>query len=180
MVSCENRWIPGSQDRPGQDRFFCAVDGDNPTTRHIGREAERNALEVLQIDRARSARDIQPRRPLAIVCQNPRLQSALIMMEHHVEKTLSMSEIAAAVGMSRRQLERLFKVNTGRSPALVYRKIRMERARQLVMNTNASLLEIALEVGFDNNPAFSKQFRSEFGQSPTQFRASMQGRPAAQ
>jgi AraC-like DNA-binding protein len=50
----------------------------------------------------------------------------------------------------------------------------MERARILFMHSKASLPEIALEVGFNNNPAFSKQFRSEFGQSPTQFRAQKQ------
>ena len=44
---------------------------------------------------------------------------------------------------------------------------------------NASLLEIALDVGFDSNPSFAKQFRIEFGQSPTQFLALRQIRPLA-
>jgi hypothetical protein len=47
-----------------------------------------------------SRQDLAPRKPLAIKCEDSRLQSALIMMEHHVENTLSMSEIANAVGVS--------------------------------------------------------------------------------
>jgi transcriptional regulator GlxA family with amidase domain len=141
--------------------------------RHISREAETNALEVLQIEKARSASDIQPRRPLAIESHDPRLKAALIIMENHIEDTISIPELAALVGLSRRQLERLFMEKTKCSPALVYTRVRLERAKHLLMQTRAPMIEIAIEVGFENASHFSRLFRKTYGQPPTKFRSAV-------
>ena len=139
--------------------------------RHVGRAAERNALEVLQIDKARTAFDIQPRRPLEIESGDDRLRAALILMESHLEKKISIPEIAKSVGLSRRQLERIFIENTGNTPAAVYQRVRMERARQMVMKSKAPLVEIAVELGFADASYFAKTFKKVFGQSPGAFRS---------
>ncbi|RWA74141.1 GlxA family transcriptional regulator [Mesorhizobium sp.] len=141
--------------------------------RHISERAERNALEVLQIDKARSALHIQPRRPLAIECDDPRLQAALIMMESHIENTISIPQLAASVGLSRRQLERLFMEQTKSSPALVYKRVRLERAKQLLLETSVPMVEIAIEVGFENASHFSRAFRETFGVPPSKVRSAM-------
>jgi transcriptional regulator GlxA family with amidase domain len=141
--------------------------------RHISKEAERNAMEVLQINRARTASDIQTRRPLAIESDDPRLKAALILMERNIENTLSIQELANSVGVSRRQLERVFFEEAKSSPALVYRKVRLERARHLLMQTKAPLIEIALEVGFENASHFAKLFRKAYGVSPTALRTNL-------
>ncbi|WP_065375774.1 GlxA family transcriptional regulator [Ensifer adhaerens] len=138
---------------------------------HISKEAERNALEVLQIDKARSHLHVQPRKPLAIESNDPRLNAALIIMEQHTENTISISELAASVGLSRRQLERLFMEKAKMSPALVYRKFRLERAKHLLTQTDASLIEIALEVGFESAGHFSRIFAKTYGQTPSRLRA---------
>lgn len=138
--------------------------------RHISRDAERNALEVLQIERARSGLDIQPRKPLSIQCQDPRLKAVLITMESHIEDVVPTEDLAASVGLSRRQLERLFTEEIKTSPGAVYTRIRMERARQLVLQSEAPLIEIALEVGFDSASHFARLFRKLYGQSPTELR----------
>ncbi|MGG6897855.1 GlxA family transcriptional regulator [Rhizobium sp. BR 315] len=138
--------------------------------RHISKDAERNALEVLQIERARSGLDIQPRKPLAIQCQDPRLKAVLITMESHIEDVIPTEDLAASVGLSRRQLERLFTEEMKTSPGAVYTRIRMERAKQLVLQTQAPLIEIALEVGFDSASHFARLFRRLYGQSPTELR----------
>ncbi|MCK3777057.1 GlxA family transcriptional regulator [Ensifer sesbaniae] len=140
---------------------------------HISREAERNALEVLQIDKARSHLHVQPRKPLAIESNDPRLNAALIIMEQNTENTISIPELAASVGLSRRQLERLFMEKAKMSPAHVYRKFRLERAKHLLTQTDASLIEIALEVGFESAGHFSRTFAKTFGQSPRQMRATL-------
>jgi transcriptional regulator GlxA family with amidase domain len=139
--------------------------------RHISKEAERNALEVLHIEKARTALAIQTRKPLSIECKDPRIRAVLIMMEQHIEGRLPIEELAASVGLSRRQLERLFMGETKSSPAIVYRRVRMERAKQLLIKTKASLIEVALEVGFENASHFSRAFSQTFGKSPTRMRA---------
>lgn len=63
--------------------------------RFISREAECNALEVLQLDKARTLADIQPRRPLALDCEDNRLRVVLILMESHLDETLSVQKLAA-------------------------------------------------------------------------------------
>ena len=141
--------------------------------RHISKEAERNAMEVLQIGKARTALDIQARRPLSIDCDDPKVKAALIIMDQNIENTLSIPELAASVGVSRRQLERLFFENMNSSPALAYRRVRLERARHLLIQTKAPLIEIAVEVGFENASHFAKLFRKTYGQSPTTLRASL-------
>lgn len=138
---------------------------------HISKEAERNALEVLQIDKARSQLHVQPRKPLAIESNDPRLNAALIIMEQHTENTISIPELASSVGLSRRQLERLFMEKAKMSPALVYRKFRLERAKHLLTQTDASLIEIALEVGFESAGHFSRIFSRTYGQTPSKLRA---------
>ena len=141
--------------------------------RHISKEAERNALEVLQIEKARSPSDIQPRKPAFIECQDPRLKAALIIMENHVDNKLSMPKLAASVGLSRRQLERLFREKTKNSPALIYKRVRLERAKQLLTQTRAPMIEIAIETGFENASHFSRLFHQTFGQSPSKFRSAV-------
>jgi transcriptional regulator GlxA family with amidase domain len=147
---------------------------------HVGKEAERNALEVLQIDKARSHLDVQPRKPLSLDFKDPRLKAALIIMEQHTEDVISVQQLANAVGISRRQLERLFASNTDTTPATVYKRVRLERAKTLVTHTKAPLIEIALEVGFESASHFARVFRKAYGQSPMRLRAEMTEASSAQ
>jgi transcriptional regulator GlxA family with amidase domain len=141
--------------------------------RHIGRDAERNALEVLQIERARTASEIQPRRPLSLDYGDATLRAAIIVMEQNIENALSVTELAEAIGVSRRQLERLFLKKANSSPGAIYRRVRLERARHLVLQTKAPLIEIAIEVGFENASHFARLFRKAYGHSPTTLRTSL-------
>ncbi|WP_137155988.1 GlxA family transcriptional regulator [Rhizobium sp. FKL33] len=146
--------------------------------RHISSDAERNALEVLQIEKARSALDIQPRRPLSIDSDDPRLKAALIIMERNMENALSIPKLAAAVGVSRRQLERLFQDKAQSSPALIYKRMRLEKAKQLLLQTKAPLIDIATQVGYDNASHFARLFREAFGERPTKFRTAAKSKAA--
>ncbi len=138
---------------------------------HISRRAERNALEILQIERARSALEIQTRRPLRIECADPRLKAALIMMEANSETIVPIDHVASCIGLSRRHMERLFLKDAGATPAAIYRRIRLEKARHLLTRTKAPLIDIAMEAGFENASHFAKAFRQVFGQPPSRFRA---------
>ncbi len=140
--------------------------------RCISHEAERNALEVLQIEKARSPGDVQPHRPLYENYEDDRVRAAMILMEQNMEYGLSIPQLASAVGLSRRQLERVFMEKAGMSPAQAYKLVRLKRARALLANPKLSMIEIALDVGFENASHFTRAFKRTFGATPSQVRAS--------
>lgn len=143
--------------------------------RNINRDAERNALEVLQIDRARAATDIQSRRPLLDEVDDTRVHAAMITMEQHMEEGLSIEQLARSVGLSRRQLERIFIAKTGMSPAEAYNKLRLQKARTLLLQSRAPLIDVALDVGFASAAHLSRAFKRVYGMTPSQLRTAPSG-----
>ncbi|MFK3779596.1 GlxA family transcriptional regulator [Agrobacterium sp. NPDC089420] len=139
--------------------------------RHISPDAERNALEVLQIEKARSHLEIQPRRPLYEEYRDTRLRAVMIMMEQHLDGDMPIAQLAALVGVTRRQLERIFEKEAGISPARAYVRVRLERARVLLTQTKLPLTDIALDLGFHTASQFTRSFKKEFGQTPSRLRA---------
>ncbi|APG85711.1 GlxA family transcriptional regulator [Sinorhizobium americanum] len=140
--------------------------------RHISRDAERNALEVLQIEKARSQFDIQTRQPLHDYVNDNRVMATLINMEQHLEGGITIEQLAASVGLSRRQLERLFSEKAGMSPALAFRRLRLDRARHILLTSKKPIIEVALDVGFVNTSHFTKEFRRTYGRTPAEIRDS--------
>lgn len=144
--------------------------------RHISKDAERNALEVLQIDKARSETATQARRPFfehldeSRSVDDPRVAAVLITMEQHLEEGISIGELAKSVSLSRRQLERLIHSKTGLSPAAAFRRLRLDRAKRLLLSSKRPVLEVALDVGFINASHFCKEFKRVHGQTPAQIR----------
>ena len=84
----------------------------------------------------------------------------------HIESPIQISEVAEAVGLSTRTLERGFKKATGQSPLSYYRKMRMNQARQLVLYTNDPIAEVAYMVGYATPGAFMRHYRETFGVTP--------------
>lgn len=139
--------------------------------RHVGVNAEKNALEILQVERRRDGDELQSRTPLALPMHNDtRIKASLLYMEQNIDNAVGIEKIAGNVGLSRRQLERLFNEKTGTSPAAAYMRIRMDRAMFLVEKTSKPLIEIALDVGFENSSHFCRKFRENFGLTPTKLR----------
>ena len=98
------------------------------------------------------------------------LRQATHMFETHVEDPVKVSDVAEAVGLSTRQLERLFKQVTGTSPLSYYRAIRMKTARQLVLYSNDGLLQIAVAVGYNSTSALVQNYKEVFGVHPSEDR----------
>ncbi len=84
----------------------------------------------------------------------------------HIENPIQISEVAEAVGLSARSLERGFKKATGQSPLSYYRKMRMNQARQLVLYTNDPIAEVAYMVGYATPGSFIRHYRETFGVTP--------------
>ncbi len=94
------------------------------------------------------------------------IRQAISVMEQHLENALSIPEIADRVRISHRQLNRLFLRYVGKSPAIYYRDIRLDRARGLVTQTDMAMSEIAIASGFASQVHFSRAYRERFGLPP--------------
>lgn len=106
---------------------------------------------------------------------HPKLLSAIQFMEENLETPLDREEIAVAVGLSTRQLERLFRKYLQSTPRKYYFALRMQRARILLRQTSMSVLDVALACGFVSASHFAKCYREFFGHSPRRDRAQEAG-----
>ncbi|MBE1283089.1 MAG: helix-turn-helix domain-containing protein [Rhodobacteraceae bacterium] len=104
--------------------------------------------------------------------RNPKLADAVRDMEHNLEFPLPPSELAQRVGVSTRQLERLFRTYLNQSPKQYYMRLRLRRAYFLLTQTRSSVLDVALACGFQTASHFSKCFRAEYDRTPAQMRKS--------
>lgn len=104
--------------------------------------------------------------PTRIGVRHPRLAAVIARMEANLEDPISPAQLAADAGMSTRQLERLFRRYLNRSPKRYYMETRLSRARNLLMQTEMSIIEVALASGFSSPSHFSKCYRAQYGSTP--------------
>ncbi|MIL09289.1 GlxA family transcriptional regulator [Salmonella enterica subsp. enterica] len=127
--------------------------------------------EQVLTDRVRSPGDRQ-RLPLRarLGVQNSKVLTIIELMEANLSEPLSLLDIADHVGLSRRQIERLFRMEMGRSPARYYLEIRLDRARHLLIQSSMPVVEVAVACGFVSASHFSKCYRELYARSPQQER----------
>ncbi|TAG18561.1 MAG: helix-turn-helix domain-containing protein [Rhodobacterales bacterium] len=94
------------------------------------------------------------------------VREAIQLFETHVEDPLRIPDVAAAVGLSGRHFERMFKRETGQSPLRYYHQLRLMKARQRVLYSSDTLREIAASVGYMTSSPMVRHYRSLFGVSP--------------
>ena len=104
--------------------------------------------------------------PTRIGVRHPKLSRVIQMMEANIEEPISPSLLAKEVGMSTRQLERLFRRYLNRSPKRYYMEIRLQKARNLLMQTDMSVINVALACGFASPSHFSKCYRAHYDTTP--------------
>jgi transcriptional regulator GlxA family with amidase domain len=102
---------------------------------------------------------------------HPKLLGAIQFMEENLENPMDREDIAGAVSLSTRQLERLFRKYLNSTPRKYYFGLRMQRARILLRQTSMSVLDVALACGFVSASHFAKCYREFFGHSPRRDRA---------
>ena len=103
---------------------------------------------------------------VALGTRNPRLIKALEFMDANLEDPIPVTDLAAEIGVSRRQLERLFKRYMNDTPNEVYVNRRVARAYALLSETNLPITEISMATGFSNPNQLSVRFRKRYGISP--------------
>ncbi len=114
--------------------------------------------------------------PTRIGVRHPKLSQVIQRMEGAIEEPVSPSELAEDVGMSTRQLERLFRRYLNRSPKRYYMELRLQKARNLLMQTDMSVINVALACGFASPSHFSKCYRAHYNTTPYRERGSQAGR----
>ncbi len=134
----------------------------------LGSRISQRVSEQFIVDRVRKDRDRQyvPLRARVGVSHRGLIRVAQIM-EENIEKPLSLERIAKATGLSRRQIERLFKRDLNCVPKRYYLEMRLRRARELLLQTAMPIMDITAACGFQSPPHFSKCYRSQYGYPPS-------------
>lgn len=156
-----------------RDRYTCAG-GSAPLDMMLklisdvsGGKLSANISEQFICDRIRGRHDRQ-RTPLQqhLGLSQPKLIEAITLMEANIEEPMSIDELSILVGVSRRQLERLFQKYLTCVPTRYYMDLRLNCARRLLLQTSKSVIDVSLACGFVSPPHFSKCYRDYFGIPP--------------
>lgn len=99
-----------------------------------------------------------------------RVGSVIGALEKGYPKAWKLDDLLEIAHMSRSNLMRVFRKATGQSPIEYLVRLRIQRAMELLRNTDLSITEIAMEVGFNDSNYFSRQFHRILGESPRSFR----------
>ena len=98
------------------------------------------------------------------------VRESIEMFSSHIEDPVKVADVADIVGVSARQLERMFRKATGHSPLQYYRMMRMNAARQLVRYSNDNMTAIALAVGYASATPMIQNYKEVFGLHPAEDR----------
>jgi transcriptional regulator GlxA family with amidase domain len=134
----------------------------------LGSRISRLVSEQFIVDRVRTDTDRQyiPLRAQLGLSHRGLIRVAQLM-EENIEKPLSLEKIAKMTGLSRRQIERLFKRDLNCVPKRYYLEMRLRRARELLLQTAMPIMDITAACGFQSPPHFSKCYRNQFGYPPS-------------
>lgn len=101
---------------------------------------------------------------------HPGVVSCIELMENNLDQPMTTGELATMVGLSARQLERVFRHHLQTTPTHYYQTLRLRAGRELLRQTTLSVLEVAAAVGFSSTDYFSRRFKLLYGYSPSEAR----------
>ena len=142
-------------------------------TRHGAALALQVAASFITTAREGSEPQITPRAPPARL--DPRVAQTIARMERHLDAPQPAAALAAAVHLSPRRLETLFREGLGQTPGAYALGLRLAAARRMLTDTRHPLAEIALRTGFSSPSTLSRAFRRSFGTAPGALRATPPG-----
>lgn len=140
---------------------------------HHGEDLANSVADQLIYSSIRTDQDTQRLSvPTRIGVRHPKLSMVIQKMEANIEEPVSPAILSREVGMSTRQLERLFRRYLNRSPKRYYMELRLQKARNLLMQTDMSVINVALACGFSSPSHFSKCYRAHYDTTPYRERGS--------
>lgn len=140
---------------------------------HCGIGRALKSLEFAVVERVRDNSSPLPRGSSyrSDVSAHPLVRRAVAIMNQTISEPISISDLAAQLNLSPRQLERIFRHQVGMSPNAYQRKVRLSHGDWLIRNSNRPMTDIAVDCGFADASHFSRCYRQEFGHQPTQARS---------
>lgn len=149
----------------------------DPAPERVGYEAAALLDRLMQGDPApRKPRLVPPHGVLRrqsteiFAVPDPHVAKALRYIREHLGETIHINDLINQTGISRRALELRFSQLLGRTPAREVRRCRIERAKQLVLNSTQALGQIAKACGYPHQETFTRAFSQEVGMTPSEFR----------
>ncbi len=106
----------------------------------------------------------------SLAIEDAGVAGALRFLRDHLGDSIGVEDLAAHLGLSRRSIERRFSRWVGRSPGEELRRLRIDRAKRLLLETDLPIAQVAARCGFGRPERLSAQFRQATGQSPREFR----------
>lgn len=145
--------------------------------RHFDHATVQKALRILLVGEMQKGNAPQPHPPGLEPATHPKVKRAILLMEQHVGRALPLEELACKLDLSARQLERLFKAETGRSPQAFAKQVRLRTAAWLLTSSDRTVADIASSCGFADASHLGREFRKQFGVPPATYRD--KGAPAS-
>jgi len=139
----------------------------------FGAKLVMDVSEQFIVERLRASKDRQRiPQPECIGPGYQHLTEAAEIMAANIEEPLPLAELANAIHLSLRQLERLFHRYFSMNPAQYYMNLRLRRAQELLTHSSMPIMQVTVACGFQSSSHFCKAYRSLFGQSPSEERRS--------
>jgi transcriptional regulator GlxA family with amidase domain len=142
--------------------------------RDVGPEKTRDAARTLVLHHRRAGGQSQHSALLDLDAKSDRVQSALQFARRNLGKPLSVEELAKAACLSPRQFSRVFRAETGLSPAKAVENLRLEAARLMLEQGRLPIEMVAVEAGFGDRERMRRSFVRTFGQTPQAIRNASQ------
>ncbi len=137
-----------------------------------GRPLAQDISQQFQHDRIRTEIDSQQMADrIDLAMSAPKLIDVIKLMENNIEVPLALPIIAENCKLSLRQIERLFHKYRDVTPSQYYLSLRLGHAKQLLLNTHRSVIDISIATGFETQSYFTACYRKHFGSSPRNHRA---------
>jgi len=132
----------------------------------LGAEIARNVARKLVVYHRRAGGQSQFSVMLDLEPKSDRIQTALVYAKHNLQSELSVEELAEAAHLSPRQFSRVFRAETGQSPAKAIERLRVESARMMIEGGRHPVDMVARDTGFGDPERMRRAFIRAFGQPP--------------
>jgi transcriptional regulator GlxA family with amidase domain len=138
--------------------------------RHLGINLMHKAARILMISEAMMRSSAQPQQRQFGSAQDPKVARALLQLEQNLSEMLDLDSLGERAGLSVRQLQRRFRADLGISISEAQNQLRIQRAKELLSNTDTKIIDIGYECGFAGPSSFSSSFKKQAGVTPSEYR----------